>query len=334
MKGRPFLAAAVLLSTATVLLPFALQSNRFIAFIVGMVMIHLVWSCGMNLLYGFVGLMPLMYAGIAGIAAYAMIYLTRVEGLSFWLAMPIASLGAAGVGVLLGLPSLRLRGFYFTLCSLVIQTGMTLAFTYFPRYTNGDTGIGQIAPPSIGGTPLAGATLDAMLALFAVAAVWSVAFLIRTPTGRRFIAVREDEVLAEAVGIDVVRTKVIAFFLMSLYAGVGGCLYAVYVGFVSPRAFDILVSLSIWLLVAFGGRGSIIGAIIGTVILAPLPYLLHDLSGLKDVLTGALIVAVILWFPGGIVEGVKSIRKRVLAKAATVPPAHAEAVHRKVEGRA
>lgn len=283
-----------------VALPFALQSNKFLAFILGMVLINMIWACGMNVLYGFVGLMPLMYAGIAGIAAYGMIHLTRAEGWSFWVAMPVASLCAAIVGVLLGLPSLRLKGFYFTLCSLVIQTAMTLVFSYFPKYTNGDTGINQISPPTLNGKELNGAMFEVVLVLFALAAVGSVAFIMSRPLGKRFIAVREDEVLAEAVGIDVVRTKVLAFFLVSLYPGVGGCLYAVYVGFVSPRAFDILSSLAIWLIVAFGGRGSIAGPIVGTLVLAPLPYLLQEVPWAKDIILGVLIVGVILWFPGGI----------------------------------
>jgi branched-chain amino acid transport system permease protein len=309
-------SVAVAASIVAILLPLALQSNRFAAFIFGIVLIQLVWSCGMNLLYGYVGLMPLMYAGIAGLASYAMIHLTRVEGWSFWLAMPVASIAAAAVGVLLGLPSLRLHGFYFTLSSLVIQTGMTLAFTFFPKYTNGDTGIGQISPPSIGGTVLSGTSLETVLALFAVGSIWLLAVIVGRPLGKRLVAVREDELLAEAVGIDVVKTKVLAFFLASLYAGVGGCLYSVYVGFVSPRAFDILVSLSIWLLVAFGGRGSISGPIVGTIILAPLPYLLQDFSGGKDILMGALIIAVVLWLPGGIVKGfVARSRARKTARA-------------------
>lgn len=285
---------------ALVAFPFSLQSNKFLAFIFGMVLINVIWASGMNILYGFVGLMPLMYAGIAGFAAYVMIHLTRTEGWSFWLAMPVASFGAALVGVLLGLPSLRLRGFYFTLSSLVIQTGMTLAYSFFPKYTNGDTGINQISPATFGGTELTGAVFESILVLFALAAVGIVALIMSRPLGKRFIAVREDEVLAAAVGIDVVRTKIVAFFLVSLYAGVGGCLYSVYVGFVSPRAFDILSSLAIWLLVAFGGRGSIGGPIIGTLVLAPLPYLLQDVPWAKDIVLGVLIVAVILWFPGGL----------------------------------
>jgi branched-chain amino acid transport system permease protein len=281
-------------------LPFLADGNRFLAFVLGMTFISLLWATGMNLMYGFVGLMPLMFAGVAGIAAYAMVYLTRTAGWSFWLAMPAASLIASIAGVALGLPALRLKGFYFTLCSLVIQSVLTLAFIFFPKFTNGDTGINQIEPPDwFGGLALKGVHLDFVVAFVAVAGVLFCTWLTRTRLGQKFVAVREDDVLADSIGINVVRTRITAFFIVSLYAGIGGCLYATYVGFISPRAFDVLMSLNIWLFVAFGGRGTIIGPIIGTIILAPIPFLLQDLQAFKEILSGLLIIIVTLIMPGG-----------------------------------
>jgi len=305
----------LLLALLALALPFVLEGNRFLAFVFGIVMINVLWAAGMNLLYGYVGLMPLMFAGIAGIAAYAMVALTRDLGWSFWLATPVASAGAAVVGVLLGLPSLRLKGFYFTLCSLVTQTVLTLAFIFFPRFTNGDTGLNQIAPPEwFGGKPLAGVWFDFLLAAVGVGGTALCAWLVPTKLGQRFIAIREDDVLAEVLGIDVVRNKIIAFFVVSLYAAVGGCLYATYVGFISPRAFDVLTSMNIWLFAAFGGRGTILGPVLGAVVLAPIPYLLQELQAFKDVLSGVLIIVVTLALPGGVVG--ELMRRRARSRAA------------------
>lgn len=305
----------LLLALLALALPFVLEGNRFLAFVFGIVMINVLWASGMNLLYGYVGLMPLMFAGIAGIAAYAMVALTRDLGWSFWLATPVASAGAAVVGVLLGLPSLRLKGFYFTLCSLVTQTVLTLAFIFFPRFTNGDTGLNQIAPPEwFGGKPLAGVWFDFLLAAVGVGGTALCAWLVPTKLGQRFIAIREDDVLAEVLGIDVVRNKIIAFFVVSLYAAVGGCLYATYVGFISPRAFDVLTSMNIWLFAAFGGRGTILGPVLGAVVLAPIPYLLQELQAFKDVLSGVLIIVVTLALPGGVVG--ELMRRRARSQAA------------------
>ena len=303
-------------AAAALALPIIADGNKFLAFVLGMTYISLLWATGMNLMYGFVGLMPLMFAGVAGIAGYAVVHLTRELGWSFWLAMPVATVMAAIAGVALGLPSLRLKGFYFTLCSLVIQTVLTLAFIFFPTYTNGDTGINQIAPPDWFGGQLKGLGLELMIALFTVVGILLCAWIVRSPLGQRFVAIREDDILAEAIGIRVVRCKIIAFFIVSLYAGVGGCFYSVYIGFVSPRAFDVLVSMNIWLFVAFGGRGTIAGPIIGTAILAPIPFLLQDLQAFKDILSGVLIIVVTLLMPGGI-YGAWLARRRRTQKAMT-----------------
>ncbi len=299
LNTRMLLIVSVLVFAA----PLLTAENPFFGFVVGVTLIHILWTAGLNLLYGYVGLMPLMFAGIAGISAYGTVHLMMVQGWSFWAAMPLASVCAAGIGVVLGLPSLRLKGFYFTLCSLVIQTVLTLIFISFPAWTNGDTGISQIPTPDV--TILAlgrlsGVPLNLVLSAVAVAGVIGIAVLIAAPFGRRLIAVREDDVLAETLGIDVVRTKVLAFFLGSLYAAVGGAFYATYIGFISPRSFDVLASLNIWLMVAFGGRGSIVGPIIGTAILVPIPFFLQDYYMLKDVIYGALIVVVIMLMPAGV----------------------------------
>ena len=318
-----------MLALLALALPLMLEGNRFLAFVFGIVMINVLWASGMNLLSGYVGLMPLMFAGIAGIAAYAMVYLTRDLGWSFWLATPVAALGSALAGVLLGLPSLRLKGFYFTLCSLVTQTVLTLAFIFFPRFTNGDTGLNQIAPPAwFAGAPLAGVWFDLVLAATAVAGTALCAWIVPTKLGQRFIAIREDEVLAEVLGIDVVWNKIVAFFIVSMYAAIGGCFYATYIGFISPRAFDVLTSMNIWLFAAFGGRGTILGPVVGAVILAPIPYLLQELQALKDVLSGVLIIVVTLVMPGGIVG--EFLRRKAaraqLHQAAEAPAASAAAV--------
>jgi branched-chain amino acid transport system permease protein len=304
---KRFLTAAVqprllLLLAAGIALPWAVSGNRFFAFVVGITMISVVWTAGMNLLTGYTGLVSLAYAGIAGISAYGTVGLTMQFGWSFWLAMPVAAAGAAIVGVLLGLPSLRLKGFYFALSSLVIQSVLSLGFVYFVNLTNGDTGISQIPPPEIPftGNSFHGTSFDLLVAVAAWLSVVSVWAITHSPFGRRLIAIREDEVLAEAIGIDVVRNKMLVFFAGSLIAGVGGSLYAPYVGFISPRSFDLLASLSIWLMVTFGGRGTIMGPIVGTLVLAPIPFMLQEYDTLKDVIYGALIIAVIVLMPGGI----------------------------------
>jgi len=315
LSGRAIAVLATLILGA----PFLVSSNPFLGFVVGVTLIHVLWSAGMNLLYGYVGLMPLMFAGIAGVGAYGTVRLTMDYGWSFWLAMPVSALCAASIGVVLGLPSLRLKGFYFTLCSLVIQTVLTLVFIYFAQFTNGDTGISQIPPPDLeffSPNRLVGLPFNLVIAVVALAGVLIVSLIAASPTGQRLIAVREDDLLAETLGIDVVRCKVIAFFLGSLYAAVGGSFYASYLGFISPRSFDVLLSLNIWLMVAFGGRGTILGPVIGAVILVPIPFLLQDYFMLKDVVYGLLIILVMILMPSGIYGEIE--RRRAGRRAAAL----------------
>jgi branched-chain amino acid transport system permease protein len=293
----------VLFALAAFALPVLLSGNRYFAFIAGVTLIHVLWACGMNLLYGYTGLMPLMFAGLAGISAYAVVDLTAA-GWSFWLALPVGALLASVAGTVLGLPSLRLKGFYFTLCSLVIQTVITLAFVYFAGLTNGDTGISQIPLPSAGnGQQLSALSYDLVLSAAAVLGIVVLVLIVRSSLGRRLIAIREDDELAGMLGINVTGYKMIAFFIGSLFAGIGGALYAPYIGFISPRSFDVLISMNIWLMVAFGGRGTIWGPVIGAVLLAPLSFLLQEYYTVKDVLYGLLIIAVIVLMPAGIAGG-------------------------------
>lgn len=311
----------LLLLVAAITLPLVGRSNQYYAFVIGFMMISILWTAGMNLLTGYTGLVPLVYAGIAGISAYGTVFLTMRYNWSFWLATPVSTLTAAFVGVLLGLPALRLRGFYFALSSLVIQTVVSLMFVYFAAFTNGDTGISQIPPPDVpfsSGLVVKGLSLELLLAVvtwLGIVGIWTITV---SPLGRRLVAIREDDLLAEAIGIDVVRDKMLAFFISSIYAGIGGSLYASYVGFISPRNFDVLSSLSIWLMVTFGGRGTIMGPIIATVILAPIPFLLGSYDTFKDIIYGGLIVTVIVMMPNGIYgEFLKRVKDRPLWKRLT-----------------
>jgi branched-chain amino acid transport system permease protein len=295
---RYLVIAAVILVPALGI--FAAGDNQFLTFITGITIIHMLLASGLNLLYGFTGILPLAYAGIAGISAYATTNMVLHGGMSFWVAMPIGSLFAAAVGVVLSMPAIRLRGFYFGLSGLVIQSAMTIAFVYFPRFTNGDTGIASIPRPALFGHVLTMPWFECLLALFLAVTVGAIWLLMRSRFGATLIAIREDEDLARTLGVSVTLNRTIAFAVASFIAGIGGALYAFYVGFVSPRVFDVLVSLNVWLMAAMGGRGTLVGPLLGALILAPLPSFLQYYTWLKDVIYGLAIILVTIFLPTGI----------------------------------
>jgi len=297
----------------------ASKVSNYMVYVLGITFLFMIWASGMNLTFGFTGMLPLMYAGLAGIGAYVSAFLVMKVGFSFWLALPISGLVAAICGVMLGLPSLRLRGFYFALSSIVIQVALTLVFTQWRKFTGGDTGISNIPYPRI----LVGVGNNFiikdiyyvyMILVILIAIILIINKILHSNLGMRFIAIREDEVLAETLGINVTRYKIISFLISSFIAGFGGSLYAHYVSFASPSMFNITASLNIWLLIMFGGRGSLIGPLIGTLFLTPTPYLLRQIYPLRDIIYGIVVVITAMFLPKGIFGGFSKLftRKRRL----------------------
>lgn len=302
-NSRWWVALVILIGAAAP--PLVKSLSNYYVFVYGLTLLFMLWASGMNLTYGFTGMLPLMYGGLAGVGAYISANLVMNLELSFWLALPAAGLGAALVGVLLGLPSLRLRGFYFALSTLVIQVALSLLFTTAEAYTGGDTGFSNIPYPRLplpGGEPyiIRDVAYVYLIMLFLIVTVFAIYKILNSDLGMKFKAIREDDILAETLGVDVTRYKMFSFFISSFFAGVGGSLYVHFVNFVSPRVFDVLASLTIWLMVVFGGRGFLAGPIVGALILTPLPYGLRAVYPYRDLIYGSIVVLTALGLPTGV----------------------------------
>lgn len=301
--NRWIIGAAIL--AGIVLPPIVRSLSSYYVFVFGLTLLFMIWSSGMNLTYGFTGMLPLMYGGLAGIGAYVSANLVMSLELSFWLALPIAGLSAAIVGVVLGLPALRLRGFYFALSTLVIQVALSLLYTTAEDFTGGDTGFSNVPYPRI---PLPGGEefiirdvyYVYLILVFLILTVLVIRKIMASDLGMKFMSIREDDILAETLGIDVTRYKMISFFISSFIAGIGGSLYVHFVSFVSPRVFDVLASLTIWLIVVFGGRGFLAGPILGALILTPLPYALRAVYPYRDLIYGSIVVITAIGLPRGV----------------------------------
>jgi ABC-type branched-subunit amino acid transport system permease subunit len=176
--------------------------------------------------------------------------------------------------------------------------------------TNGDTGITAIPRPTIFDVPIPSPWIELLLGAFVAALVGVVWLIVRSRFGETLLLIREDEDLARALGIGVTRNRMIAFMISSFIAGMGGGIYAHYVGFASPRSFDVLTSLNIWLMAALGGRATLVGPLLGALLLSPLPYFLQQYTWLKDVIYGAAIIIVTMFLPQGIYGYLLSRRPR------------------------
>jgi len=272
------IAVSLLLAAAFFLVPFIGNDYWLGAILIPFLILSLA-ALGLNILTGYAGQVSLGSAAFMAVGAFAAFNLMlRVQGLSVLLAFAGAGLVAAGVGLVFGLPSLRIKGFYLAVTSLAAQFSIEWALTRFPWFTNNNpSGVISAQKIVILGyrfdTPARRYVLTlAIVALLALAAK----NLVRSRIGRAWMAVRDMDVAAEVIGIPMLRTKLTAFAVSSFYCGVAGALWAfAYLGTVEPQAFDLNRSFQILFMVIIGGMGSVLGSFLGAAFIVLLPILLN-----------------------------------------------------------
>jgi len=257
-------------------------------------LISVILGLGLNIIVGLAGLLNLGYAAFYAVGAYSYALLNREIGLGFWGALPAAGLIAAGFGLALGFPVLRLRGDYLAIVTLGFGEIVRLVLENWGELANGPSGIAGIPRASLPGLAqdLRGATLllyYVALALAALAAL-VVARLRQSRIGRAWLALREDEIAAEAMGIDRTRTKLAALALGAGFAGVAGVLFAARTTFVNPASFTFLESAMTLAIVVLGGPGSVGGVVVAALVLVLLPEYLRPLAQYRMLAFGAALV--------------------------------------------
>ncbi|MBT6498320.1 MAG: branched-chain amino acid ABC transporter permease [Deltaproteobacteria bacterium] len=223
---------------------------------------------GVNILTGMTGLITLGHASFIAVGAYLMTLMVVHLNINFWLAAPIAVLLTGLVGVIVGLPSLRIKGFYLAMATLAAQFIIPwLIVNVRSDLTGGTDGL-NVPPPSIGGFLLTSQTsLFYLCMTMAVLVTFFTANLKRSRFGRAFISIRDNDLAAEIMGIAIVRYKLLSFFLCSAYAGLAGVLYAVWMRGISPEHFDLTESVWYLGMLIVGGMGSGIGVVFGAIII-------------------------------------------------------------------
>ncbi len=263
----------VALLLGVLLLPLAVP-----AYLVDLALVFIYGLCGLSLmvLAGYTGLVSLGHGAFLGIGAYAHVYLVQDLGLPWIVGVALAALITAGAGVLVGLPALRMTGVYLTIATLAFALIIQEVLTRWERVTHGLKGK-PVEKPVIFGVPFGNDLAFYLLCLaFLVAGLWLTANVLRSPTGRAWVAIRDSEIAAQSMGVNLALYKTMAFAFSAAMMGVAGALFAHKVGFLAPDIFSVLLSIQFLLMVVVGGLGSLHGAVFGAVFVALLPVLISE----------------------------------------------------------
>lgn len=332
--GLEKLMVAALLAAVLLSLPFVL--NQFQNSVMSIVFIFVMMGLGLNIVVGYAGLLDLGYVAFFAIGAYVYAFVSApfsspyisalLTGmgvspasplLGYWSAIPLAMLTAAIGGVLLGIPVLRLRGDYLAIVTLGFGEIIRLFMLNLGELTNGPRGLLQIAQPTLFGVAPASLTrhLDAQgwIFLLAILGAGVVAFvavrLNDSRLGRAWVAMREDEDVAQATGVHLVQTKLLAFAIGATFAGLAGQLYAARQINIFPENFSLFVSIDALALIIVGGMGSIPGVVLGALALKGLPEVLRGVDEYRIVTFAALLIVMMIVRPEGILPSARRRRE-------------------------
>ena len=286
------------------------------------ILIYSVVGLGLMMLAGFTGLFSIGHAAFLGVGAYTQAVLTQM-GWPFPLAMAMAGLLSAAVGVVVGLPALRVKGIYLGIATLSFGFIVEEIFARWESVTGGNTGKTVGAPQMLGWAADTGTSFYLVCLVVTVLATLACLNLLRSPTGRAFVAIRDSEISAQSMGIHLAYYKTLSFAISAALAGIGGALYAHQIRFLTPDQFNIIQSIDLLLMVVIGGLGFIHGVFLGATFLIGLPQAISvvkdflpeaigNAPGLKAVVYGAVLVAVVQLFPfyrKGLFKRQKSFQK-------------------------
>lgn len=305
MRRQKMLYLALLFASLIVaaLFPKFAGSNYVLRVgILAMINIALVGS--LNLVNGYIGQFNLSHVGFYCVGAYTAAILSTRYNFSFWLLLPLSGLMAAAVSMLLGVPTLRLKGVFFTITTLGFSEIVRMTVLNWESLTRGTMGIPGIPYPVLFGMKLkSNAEFYWIILGIAIVAYISIYLLINSRIGRAWIAIREDEAAARSMGVETYKYKLMNLAISAFWAGVVGCFYAFFSAYVSADSFKLDESFSMVAMLLVGGQGTMLGPAVGAIVLTVLPEVFRSLVEYRLVIFGAAIVIMILLRPQGIVGG-------------------------------
>lgn len=272
-------------------------------------LVYIVLGLGLNVIVGLTGLLNLGYVAFYAVGAYCYALLNHHFGVGFWTALPLGALAGSVAGLLLALPVVRLRGDYLAIVTLGFGEITRLVLENWNDFSQGPSGIAHIAPPGFFGIDLGVQALAIYIYFLMLGFCLFTIFLMRrlqdSRVGRAWIAIREDEIASQAMGIDAARAKRTAFAIGAGLAGMMGVVFAAKTTFINPASFNFIESAMILSIVVLGGIGSIPGIIVAALLLILLPEYLRVFSEYRMLIFGIAMVAMMIFRPQGIIPHVR-----------------------------
>lgn len=294
---------------------FAGGFGLYMAVLVGF---YIILAMGLNLIFGYTGQISICHGAFYAIGAYSSAILMTRLGWSFWITMPIGILITIVMAVIIGIPMLRTKGPYFAIGTMALGVIVTMVINNSVSLTGGVSlpGIPPVNPikiPIIGSITFTALKPQYYLVLVLIAfSIFIVHRVVHSRIGRAFIAIREDEEMAEAVGINIMRYKILSFTIGAALAGMAGAFYGSFMGAIDPGMAFVFTSFTILVMLVVGGSGTISGAIIGPMFLWIIPELFYAAEEYRLLLYGIVVVLVIIFMPHGVAGWLRALSPRIL----------------------
>ncbi|WP_313176628.1 branched-chain amino acid ABC transporter permease [Massilia sp.] len=318
---RPATGWLLLLALALAF-PF-MAGNDYHLTVMSTAYIYAIATIGLNLITGYTGQFNLAHSGFMAVGAYTVGILTVDHGMSFWLAFGLSGFVAAFLGFFVGIVSLRLKTHFFSIFTLCVGYIMYLVIEKWESLTHGTVGImGIPAPENIGPLDFSEARTQYYLVLFfLVASLWIMHRIVHSLLGRTFMAIRNGDDLAQALGINLMRNKLLAFMLSVFFSGLAGGLYAGYVRFLGPGIAGVEHTFDMTMYMLIGGIGTLLGPLLGAISIPWLTQYLQVLQEYRFVVFGPVLVLLVIFLPYGIVGTYLNRQRRKAALRAPAAPA-------------
>ncbi|MCA1032200.1 branched-chain amino acid ABC transporter permease [Bacillus timonensis] len=302
---------------------FPLVASDYIVGLATLAGIAAIGAIGLNILTGFTGQISIGVGAFLGVGGYTSAILTSTLGLSFWISLPLAGIITAAVGALFSIPALRLKGLYLAIATLAAQVIILFIISRWDSLTGGTAGMVLSRPEIAGFVFITETSYYYLMFVILVLTTLFTLNLFRSRVGRAFIAVRDRDIAAEVMGIDLFKYKALAFSVSSFFVGVAGALLGHYTMIVSPELYSISVSIEFLAMILVGGLGSVFGSIYGAIFITLLPVILRTvvelisgvfpelsavLIGMKEVVFGVVIVLFLVYEPEGLAKIWRNIK--------------------------